>query len=230
MTIYALGDIHGRLDCLRRAQAAIDRDAKSRGDGDVLEIYVGDYIDRGPDSAAVIENIIARSQRQKLLALLGNHETMLTSFLDGGLKFSDWRDLGGAETVMSYGVNVPRVGKEVVFSPTTLASHIPKMHRDFLSGLQPYLFVGDYCFVHAGLRPGVPLERQSLHDLTWIREDFLEYPGSFGCVVVHGHTPVRDVEFHRHRINIDTGAYLSNKLSVLRIDENGPMPLEIEAT
>ena len=229
LTIYAIGDIHGRVDCLRRAQEAIDRDASSRPSSRAVEIYVGDYIDRGPESSAVLENLIARGRTTEVVPLLGNHETLLTSFLEGRLTFAEWRELGGAETVMSYGVNASRLGRNAEFTPDELAPHMPKAHLDFLGQLRPYFETGAYCFVHAGLRAGRSLAQQSVHDLTWIREDFLEYPGPFGYIVVHGHTPVRDIEFRRHRINIDTGAYLTNKLSVLCIDDRGPKALEIGA-
>jgi serine/threonine protein phosphatase 1 len=226
-TIYVIGDIHGRVDCLRRVQAAIDHDASSRQSDRILEIYLGDYIDRGPDSPAVMENLIARARLAEVIPLVGNHETLMTSFLDGSAAFSEWRSLGGLETAMSYGVSATRLNKGFELAPSDLAPCVPRAHLDFMAGLQPYFVAGAYCFVHAGVRPGVTVDRQTLHDLTWIREDFLEYPGSFGPIVVHGHTPVRDIEFHRHRINIDTGAYLSNKLSVLRIDAQGPAPLTV---
>jgi len=130
---------------------------------------------------------------------------------------------------MAYGFSRQRLAAPGAIGPADLMATVPQAHRDFLASLHPHFVLPPYCFVHAGLRPGVPLERQSERDLAWIRDDFLNYRGAFGYVVVHGHTPVRAIEFHPHRINIDTGAYLSNKLSVLRIDASGPAPLEVEA-
>jgi serine/threonine protein phosphatase 1 len=223
VTVYAIGDVHGRLDCLERAQASIERDRwllhRSQR---AVEVYLGDYVDRGPQTAGVIENLIARAGQTEVIALRGNHEMLMMAFLRGSLSFTQWRGLGGRETAMSYGVSAQRLQKDGSLSPADLAPLVPPAHFAFLSTLRPYFTLGGYCFVHAGLRPGIPLARQSAQDLAWIREDFLNHGGSFENIVVHGHTPVAEIEFHRHRINVDTGAYLSNKLSVLRIDAYGP--------
>jgi serine/threonine protein phosphatase 1 len=216
--IYAIGDIHGRSDCLRRAHALIDED---RSGGAATEIYIGDYVDRGPDSKGAIELLVARARATNVVALRGNHEIMMESFLRGLTSFEDWRRFGGLETVLSYGVDARALLARGAVRPRDLAEKIPAPHLRFLSSLKTIHTLGQYCFAHAGIRPGVPLDAQSIDDTAWIRDDFLNHPGGAGLVVVHGHSPVDDVEFHANRINIDTGAYLTNRLSVLRIDADG---------
>jgi serine/threonine protein phosphatase 1 len=228
--IYAIGDIHGRADCLRRAQDLIDRDVAERGSEErASEIYIGDYVDRGPRSKEVIDLLIRRQAARPIIALRGNHEIVMDSFLQGRIPFEDWRRLGGLETILSYGVDARRLLEQGGIQPRDFAEKVPESHLQFFSTLTNIHVAGRYCFVHAGLRPGVPIERQSSEDLAWIREDFLNYPGDFGFIVVHGHTPVTNIDFLRNRINIDTGAYLSNRLSVLRIDAEGAAALEFGA-
>lgn len=225
--LYAVGDIHGRADCLKRAHALIDRDAAARAaDVCATEIYIGDYVDRGPDAKGVIDLLIARSRVASVITLRGNHEIMMESFLAGEIAFEEWRRYGGLETVVSYGVDARTLLNKGGVRPHDLAEKMPPSHLRFLSSLRSFHTIGGYGFAHAGLRPGVGIERQSAHDLAWIREDFLSFGGDFGVIVVHGHTPGATVEFLRNRINIDTGAYLTNRLSVLRIDANGPTALE----
>jgi serine/threonine protein phosphatase 1 len=225
--LYAIGDIHGRADCLDDAHRRIDRDVAARGAQDqATEIYIGDYVDRGPDSKGVIDRLIARSTVVRLVALRGNHEIMMESFLRGQAPFEDWRRLGGLETVLSYGVDARGLLAKGDVAPRDLAEAVPVSHLRFISSLASLHTTGGYCFVHAGLRPGVAIARQSIADLAWIRDDFLRFSGDFGAIVVHGHTPVPSVDFLRNRINIDTGAYVTNRLSVLRIDADGATLLE----
>jgi serine/threonine protein phosphatase 1 len=227
VVIYAVGDIHGRSDCLGRAHEAIDRDLAERGDrGQAVEIYVGDYVDRGPDSKGVIDLLIARSAAASVVALQGNHEIVMESFLQGLTTFEQWRPIGGLETVLSYGVDARTLLAGGGILPRHLAEKMPASHLRFLASLKAFHAVGRYCFVHAGVRPGVPIEAQTIDDLAWIRDDFLNWPGDFGFIVVHGHTPKPSVELLGNRINIDTGAYVTNRLTVLRIDEQGVAPLE----
>jgi serine/threonine protein phosphatase 1 len=222
MLLYAIGDIHGRSDCLARAHDLIDRDVAERNaQGRALEIYVGDYVDRGPDSKGVIDLLIARSNSARVVALRGNHEIMMESFLRGLTSFEDWRRMGGLETILSYGVDARGLLEKGGVRPRDLAERVPNSHLRFISSLKNVYKVGAYCFVHAGLRPGVAIERQSIEDLVWIRDDFLTFPGDFGFIVIHGHTPVINIDFLRNRINIDTGAYVTNRLAVLRIDAKG---------
>jgi serine/threonine protein phosphatase 1 len=227
VVIYAIGDIHGRSDCLAMAHQLIDKDAARRGNRDrVIEIYVGDYVDRGPDTKGVIDSLIERSQRNETVLLRGNHETLMQSFLREQTSFEEWRNLGGRETILSYGgeARISLVSAGTI-TPDSFAKCLPRSHVEFLHRLENYKIVGRYCFVHAGLRPGVPVNRQSVQDLTWIREDFLNYSGDFGFVVVHGHSPVPSIELLPNRVNIDTGAYVTNRLSVVRIDAEGLSPL-----
>lgn len=221
VTVYAIGDIHGRLDCLRRAFAAIDQDAKARPGVAPLEVYIGDYVDRGPDSMGVIEALLSRRSRSNAIFLRGNHEIVLESFLAGETPFENWRPLGGMETALSYGIDVRKLRAAGNLGGADLQRNMPVEHSQFISALAPYFVAGPYLFVHAGVRPGVPLQKQSIDDLAWIREEFTEHPGPFGHVVVHGHSAAPTVEFHTSRINIDTGAYVTNRLSVVRIDADG---------
>jgi serine/threonine protein phosphatase 1 len=205
----------------------IDRDVAERGAREqALEVYVGDYVDRGPNAKGVIDLLIARSALATVVALRGNHEILMESFLRGLTPFEDWRRLGGLETVLSYGVDARKLLANGGIHPRDVAEKIPVSHLRFLSSLRGRYTIGRYCFVHAGLRPGVPLERQTIEDLVWIRDDFLKCSDDFGFVVVHGHTPMPNIEFFSNRINIDTGAYMTNRLSVLRIDGQGVTPLE----
>jgi serine/threonine protein phosphatase 1 len=227
MSLYAIGDIHGRSDCLARAHALIDRDIAARGRRDrAVEIYLGDYVDRGPDSKGVIDLLAERSMTAPMVLLRGNHEIIMESFLRGQTPFEDWRLVGGLETVLSYGVEARPLLARGGIRPQDLAEKIPVSHLRFFSALENVCPVGRYCFVHAGLRPGIPVERQVIEDLAWIREDFLNFAGDFGFVVVHGHSPVNGIDFLPNRVNIDTGAYATNRLSVIRIDAAGLSVLE----
>ncbi|HYA74435.1 MAG TPA: metallophosphoesterase [Roseiarcus sp.] len=223
VALYAIGDIHGRSDCLAAAHALIDRDIGRLGNRDrAVEIYLGDYVDRGPDSKGVIDRLIERASTTPMVLLKGNHEIVMESFLRGLTPFENWRKLGGLETILSYGVDArARLARGGTISRRDLAERLPLSHMRFIAGLETLRRFGPYCFVHAGLRPGVPAEKQSVEDLVWIREDFLNFAGDFGCVVVHGHTPVDAIEFLPNRVNIDTGAYATNRLSIVRIDAKG---------
>ncbi len=221
LTLYAIGDIHGRLDCLQRAFDAIDRDAKRRPGVEALEIYIGDYVDRGPDSMGVIEALLARSSHHNTVFLRGNHEILFELFLRGQITFDAWRPIGGLETALSYGIDARGLRERGYLRRADLARNVPIAHLLFMSRLCPYFVVGPYFFVHARVRPGVPLAKQKIEDLAWIREEFTERRGPFGHIVVHGHSAVDEVEFHEHRINIDTGAYVTNRLSIIRVDARG---------
>ena len=227
--LYAVGDVHGRLDCLRQAHRRIDRDRQSRGEAvRSIEIYLGDLVDRGPDSRGVIACVIDRAQDRAVALVKANHELLLEGYLAGTIPFEQWRGLGGAETLLSYSIAplMVRHGGAALLEQARLA--IPQQHLDFLGTAKPFIRLGAYVFVHAGLRPGIALDRQELDDLAWIRDDFLASRADFGFTVVHGHTPVQTAEFRTNRINLDTGAYLTNNLSALVIDAAGPRLLERE--
>jgi serine/threonine protein phosphatase 1 len=215
--LYAVGDIHGRADLLGRLHEQIEKDWRARPSERRLEIYLGDYVDRGPDSAAVIAMLRARAEKLKVMALSGNHEAMILRFLDGRISDREWLDWGGAATALSYGVNPSR---EAILS-AALSRAIPLEDVRFLRALRPSFRYGPYFFAHAGVMPNRPLEEQVPDDLLWIRKPFLDHAGHFGAIVVHGHTPNAEAEFKPNRINLDTGAYATHRLSCLRIDSAG---------
>ena len=227
-TLYLVGDIHGRLDLLLRVQRQIDED-KARNDATrTLEIYLGDYIDRGSDSAGVVSRLIARAGEVDTAFLRGNHEQLLLDFLQGSDCAEQWSGLGGTATLLSYGV-APRVlsreaSADVIRS--NLSKKLPHDHVRFYEETGSYARIGDYLAVHAGLRPGFSLEDQKTADLLGIRRDFLDYEGDFGFIVIHGHTPVMAPELRHNRINIDTGAFATNRLTCLRIGADGARILQ----
>lgn len=222
LTIYAIGDIHGRLDLLAGLHARIDDDAAAAR-GRVLEIYLGDYVDRGSDSSGVMDLLTARRATRPTVLLRGNHEEALEAFLEGRLALDQWRAIGGGETLLSYGVPRELLASEQGSAAVRswLRGTFPGSHGVLLRAMRPYHEVGPYLFVHAGIEPGVPLQAQDRDKMMWVREPFLNHAGDFGHIVVHGHTPAAEPEFRANRINIDTGAYVSNRLTCLRIDGRG---------
>lgn len=218
--LYAVGDIHGRLDLLKAVTARIDADFQESGAGLRQEVYLGDYVDRGPDTAEVLKFLIERLKQPGVCCLKGNHEAMLNRFLSGEIDLASWAPWGGLPTLQSYGV---APGPEAAGELNAL---MPGSHHEFLRSLPISHSAGDYFFVHAGVRPGQPLEMLTEEDALWIRADFLSSRRAHGAMVVHGHTPVEDVEFLPNRINIDTGAWITGKLSCLRVDATGARLLE----
>lgn len=220
--IYAIGDIHGRADLLERAIAAIARDVEENGSAQ-LTVTLGDYVDRGPDSSAVIGRLAGNPFPTDHVALKGNHEAMLERFLAEPAIAADWRHLGGVETLHSYGVPVTDLmrGRAYDAAARALATALPAAHRAFLAGLKTSHTSGRYFFCHAGVRPGVALARQSEDDLLWIRDEFLSSERDFGSIVVHGHTPVAAPDVRSNRINIDTGAFATGRLTCIALDDDG---------
>jgi serine/threonine protein phosphatase 1 len=220
--IYAIGDIHGRLDLLDSVLARIDTDMRVHPASNVISIFLGDYIDRGPDSKRVLDRLINYGLTQPTVCLMGNHEAFLREFLKNPDVLPVWRRCGGLDTLLSYGL-APKI-KTDAQDRRELASELdrilPSSHREFLSGLKQYFICGDFFFVHAGVRPGICLTQQSEDDLLWIREDFLLSEDHFGKVVVHGHTPVLEPEVRPNRINIDTGAYATGRLTCLVLESD----------
>lgn len=222
--VYAIGDIHGRLDLLTRLHQSIAADARKAGPARNAVIYLGDYIDRGPDSRGVVETLT----RQPLTGfesrhLRGNHEDWLLRFLEGSEDGMDWTMNGGDATLESYGVAVDfrRAGGGLEVARQQLRERMPPRHASFFRGLEASHVVGDYIFVHAGIRPGVALEEQDADDLMWIRGEFLNSRADHGKVVVHGHSPDRDVQMEENRIGIDTAAYATGVLTCLVLETNG---------
>jgi len=218
--VYAIGDIHGRHDLLVAMRQLIAEDLRSKPIANATTIFLGDYVDRGPDSRNVLEELITGQFPTATTMLKGNHELMLVSFLEALDSAEGWARNGGIETLHSYGVDVRefRRGKDAERVRQDFRARFPQTHADFMQRLILSCSVGDYFFCHAGVRPGIPLEAQSEADLLWIREEFLLEEYDFGKVVVHGHSPVLRPELTRNRINIDTGAYISNRLSCLVLE------------
>lgn len=223
--IYAFGDIHGRADLLREMFTVIDRDLAHNPIARPIEVYHGDYIDRGPDSAQTLDLLIERGRNRTAVFLKGNHEAYFLEVLRDAKKFEDWRQFGGLETLMSYGIqpSLKADAAEQIELVRLLNDALPDDHLQFLYKLQPSFVCGDYFFVHAGVRPGIPLDQQQEADLLWIRNEFLDSDANFGKFVVHGHTPVPQPEKRKNRINIDTGAYATGNLTLLRIEGSSLM-------
>lgn len=218
--VYAIGDIHGRLDLLSRLHRMILDDARAAKGGDRILVYLGDYVDRGPDSAGVIE-LLSQEPLPGFTAihLKGNHEDFLLRFLDDTSSGTAWFANGGVETLRSYGVDMEYVDRD---TPARLldklSRRLPARHLDFLRALSLNHCIGDYLFVHAGIRPGLAMELQSATDMLWIRGEFLNSAVKHGKIVVHGHTITDLPEVRDNRIGIDTGAFFSNRLTCLVLD------------
>jgi serine/threonine protein phosphatase 1 len=217
MRIYAIGDVHGRVDLLNRAFERIDATLKAHPIGQSVQVLLGDYIDRGPNSREVIDALIARKKQHPMVCLKGNHENYAVEFLNDPTVLEEWTQFGGIQTLLSYGVMPPT--RSDPQSPENVAKAfreaLPASHRRFLEGLGLSFTCGDFFFAHAGVRPGIPLSQQREHDLLWIREDFLLHEEDFEKIIVHGHTPAKEPDVRSNRINIDTGAYATGRLTCL---------------
>lgn len=219
--IYAIGDIHGRLDLLDQLLFRIEADERVRGGARTQIIFLGDLVDRGPDSAGVVQRAleVQRSGRPARF-LMGNHEEVFLKALGGSvdaLRF--FVKIGGRATILSYGFDEKEYG-DLGFEALLpeLIARVPAEHVEFLKSFENQIAIGDYLFVHAGIRPRVPLDEQSGGDLRWIRSEFLDFRGDHGAVVVHGHTITDDVEERSNRIGIDTGAFASGRLTALGLE------------
>ena len=220
--IYAVGDIHGRADLLAPLLARIDLDLKARPIAQPLQIFLGDYIDRGPHSRQVIDLLIARRRQHAMVLLRGNHEDVALQFLRDPTKLSEWTQVGGIVTLLSYGVRIPGRVDAAAAEEAAIAFRraFPESHARFLKGLALSFTCGDFFFTHAGVRPGIPLRQQYQQDLLWIRDDFLLHEEDFGKIVVHGHTPTTKPDIQLNRINIDTGAYATGRLTCLVLESD----------
>lgn len=222
LRIYAVGDVHGRADLLKQLLSRIDDDLKDHPIAETIHVFLGDYIDRGRDSAAVLDLLIERARIHHLACLKGNHEIYLTEFLENPRILGAWAQYGALPTLASYGLQ-PTLNaspKQQADLATGLCKAMPKSHGEFLARLQPSFTCGDFFFVHAGVRPGTPLASQSEDDLLWIRDDFLLHEEPFEKIIVHGHTPVKEPDVRKNRINIDTGAYATGRLTCLKLEED----------
>jgi len=222
--VYAVGDVHGRLDLLGPLLHDIAHDAASVKDGErPLLVFLGDYVDRGSDSQGVVDLVLQMKGWAKfeVRALKGNHEEALLQFLAEPTFGQTWLDHGGAATLASYGVLPPaqRTDPEAwVKTRDVFTAALPAAHRAFYETLELMITVGDYAFVHAGVRPGVPLAQQAERDLLWIRQEFLAERGRFEKVIVHGHTPMETPQLTPARLGVDTGAYATGVLTAVRLE------------
>lgn len=217
--VYAIGDVHGCLDMLRTLHGAIGDDLADNPIDDWTVVHVGDYVDRGPESNGVIDylaEICADDDRVK--CLLGNHDLMFAEAVRGNREMLQvWMRNGGEETLASYDLGIDAF-IDRISSGASFDDVIPPTHLSFIDGLDHAMHVGDYFFVHAGIDPGRGLDDQSIDDMLWIRDRFINDGREFEAVIVHGHTPTRRVDVRANRVGIDTGAVYGGSLTCLVLD------------
>ena len=227
LRIYAIGDIHGRADLLAALLRQIDVDCTLYPSSRPIVVFIGDYIDRGSASREVLDLLLECERTKEAVFLKGNHETFVHLFLNTPAVLDEWRLCGGLETLVSYGLkpSINPGAAEQKRLARELAKSIPKAHLEFLDSLKLSFSCGDFLFVHAGIRPGVPIRKQGEEDLLWIREEFLSCEQPFEKFVVHGHTPVCTPDIRSNRINIDTGAFATGRLTCIVIEGSAMVPL-----
>ncbi len=221
--IYCIGDIHGRVDLLQQLHSAIEKDVANYTGGKTI-IYLGDFIDRGENSKAVIDVLL----NQPLVGfdaiyLRGNHEQTMLDFLHQAEIGQAWLTHGGMAALVSYGVKVAKLPARIedyIALQSELATRLPKDHLAFLKNTRLSYKAGSYYFVHAGIRPGVALDQQISDDQLWVRDEFLSYHKNHERIIVYGHSINDEPEIHAHRIGIDTGAYISGKLTALVLEQD----------
>ena len=220
LRIYAIGDIHGRLDLLDELLARISSDIALRPTARPLYVFLGDYIDRGSASRETIDRLIEHGKTHESVFLKGNHELIAIKCLSDRGLFDQWLRLGGLETLVSYGVPAETLanGKQIAELQSAFHSALPQAHFRFFRDLKNSFECGDFFFAHAGVKPNVELSRQKENDLLWIRGEFLTSTDDFGKIIVHGHTPTHEIEVAPNRINIDTGAFATGRLSCLVLE------------
>lgn len=229
LRLYAIGDIHGRLDLLKAMHGRIADDLAARRPADFRIVYIGDYTDRGPDSKGVLDFLSAScKQDSRNIALMGNHDEEFLEFLATAKRDGLFACNGGDATARSYGVEIDfSSGRHARAGRDRLLKAMPETHIVFLSSLRRSVTLGDFFFCHAGIRPGVPLDAQDPHDLIWIRQGFLDHAGLYEKVIVHGHTPVARPDIQPNRIDIDTGAFKTGRLTALVIDGGEKTLIEV---
>lgn len=214
--LYAIGDVHGRYDLLRRIADRISDDMRGWR-GRTLTVLLGDLIDRGPQSRDVIDCLARNDFPTPFAALMGNHEAAILHALETDRALALWVDMGGGQTLASYcATDTSPAG----FTRADLPNVMPEEHWSFIETMPPSLDAGDFFFCHAGIRPGVPLEHQTSDDLLWIREPFLSSSRDHGKIIVHGHTPVAAPLFLPNRIALDTGAFATGNLTCIAIEDD----------
>lgn len=242
MRAYAIGDIHGQLDKLKRAHILIEADRAEVDDDTAPLVHIGDLSDRGPDTRGVIDFLMeGQAGGEPWLVLKGNHDRMMAWFLatpprrDHCLRPElDWLHprLGGLETLASYGVDIS-AGRSFDDLHRDAVAQVPNTHKDFLAVLPTSWRFGDLFFCHAGIRPTTALEAQQEDDLLWIRQDFYTSDADHGALIIHGHTPLDQVTHYGNRVNIDTGAGYGHDISAIVIEgrevflltDHGRMPV-----
>jgi serine/threonine protein phosphatase 1 len=227
--VYAIGDIHGRRDLLDGMIEQIRDDLAEYPIEHALAVTLGDYVDRGPDSRGVVERLAKNPFPTEFVALKGNHEDMLIRFLRDPSIGATWSRNGGLETLHSYGIDVGQMMRDRGYESAAAAFEkaLPRAHMAFFASLRLSLSVGRYFFCHAGVRPGVPFAHQREQDLLWIRDEFLRARTDFGKIVVHGHTPSPFPEIRPNRINIDTGAFITGRLTCAVLEAEQPRFLSV---
>ncbi|QHQ37242.1 serine/threonine protein phosphatase [Algicella marina] len=231
--MYAIGDIHGSIDELGSLWANIQADLSARPHDAPLVVFLGDYTDRGRDSRGVVEQLIAWRDDTALETrfIYGNHDHCFLTYLSEPLTKSTptlhWLNprMGGDKTLASYGIADCSDEDPLAAHPAFTAA-VPRQHVTFLRTAERMIRVGSYLFVHAGIRPNVPLPEQEETDLIWIRAPFLDDKTDHGFIVVHGHTPVKEVEHHGNRIAVDTGAVFGGLLSAVVLEDNSASVLD----
>jgi diadenosine tetraphosphatase ApaH/serine/threonine PP2A family protein phosphatase len=220
--VYCVGDVHGRDDLLREMAERVKADMEVPLVDHAVTVFLGDYVDRGLGSMRVVERLSRSEWPTPMIALAGNHEDFLMAFLEDEAVLEAWRGLGGLETLHSYGVDIgaAMAGRDFRGVQAAFATRFPEHHRHFLETLKVSTAIGDYFFCHAGVRPGVPLDRQDRDDLLNIRDPFLFSEAEHGKLVVHGHTPSVAPEIRPNRIGIDTAAYATNRLACLVLEKD----------
>ncbi|MCJ2177274.1 metallophosphoesterase [Novosphingobium album (ex Hu et al. 2023)] len=217
--VYAIGDIHGRIDLFENLIRLIEDDDAARRPARTTVVLLGDLVDRGPDSAAVVARARDWGRTRKIEYIQGNHEEMLLSSRSKIDALRGFVQFGGCETIQSYGVDA-----EAIFAAdfeelqALMNAAIPQDDVDFLSSFQKMVRIGDYLFVHAGIHPDTPVEDQTGRDCRWIREPFLSYKGDFGACIIHGHTITEQPDVRHNRIGIDTGAFLHGTLTAIGLE------------
>ena len=218
--IYAVGDIHGRADLLSEITARIDDDIRRRPIAHAVEVYLGDYIDRGPRSKTVLDLLAVRLVANDAVCLRGNHEAVMEGFLQDPAILPYWLQLGGMQTLASYGIELHDGTEAASAVHRRFVDALPRAHELVMQCMRYQFICGDFLFVHAGIRPNIPIEHQDINDLIWIRDEFLDSPQKHERFVVHGHTPVPHPDIRHNRINIDTCAWKTGTLTCIAIERS----------
>jgi len=222
LSIIAFGDVHGHLDLMEEILTKAQMRAATMPERRHVVISLGDLVDRGPDSAGVVERLMGGVPGCDLVVLRGNHETLMLEFLAGSSAATSWLSWGGLETLQSYGVDTAGLsvtGGDVEVLRRRFRARVPQSHVAFLKSRPLSATFGDYFFVHAGARPGIPLDEQEEQDLIWIREEMHVSPYRFEKRIVHGHTPVAAPRIGRTQINLDTGACYGGTLTAMLFED-----------